>query len=822
MLHTKKCFLLLCMMAWGLMMHVSGQSKVDITQLVADTKTFAFNDSKNTVKGFIYEELDIKTNCCGSDRIYLEVRIHPSGYVVEAKTLTGKNECFKSSAIDIVKNIKWEAKDFKGTKPVYFEIRPDINCDGGKDNSYKPVAIFNNELLDESGKPKNPEDGSLIYLGDPEKDNSEETTTTGADTEAVVEAPAEELVEEATEKVADETAKAEDKMAGNTEASGKAVDEVVEAVEKTADMAEEKTNAATTEVTNQVKEKIESVEEVAPTPTEVANSTKEAVAATEEATPSAASSTSTDPLLVSADTPGRRSNAEATTQEVAAVVDSPATPVVEETPLSPEEQAEKDAEIMVLKEQLNELREKEEALQNRQERRKEILERRRQAQMERRREIQAQREAESNDPFADQESEEGEFGEDYASGQDPDQDDLDRLSQELSDIQNRKRELEDSRKRDAEELDQYIRDRVRLEEEIRRKEEEITRKREQQELDRLVEDRTRQEDQKRELEGEMQRLMDEIQRLQDEMQRKVAELQRQDEDIQRINSTIAQRESDINQQRMLREQQLEQELALMRQQADLESAGLFRNTPDAGGTTPNIGINPNLLNDTSAQARQIVNQIMLLQQQLQLMQQQQNPNGGMNGTVTPRITTGISGSQNLPEGSRNAADDRSWENINYDAPEGSSPSTGTVGAGTRSAPNSGEFDPVLGNSPDSSHAGTYLNTAGPRFRNLQYGTGANAMNRYLADQLKARGVCGTVAAFAELTVNGNGQVIGTRIIKANSTQAMINLPSIFNSMSFLPSYSQVPERTNLSFEMNIPCGPGQNPSVGSFTPTPTN
>ncbi|MEM6629134.1 MAG: hypothetical protein AAF694_05655 [Bacteroidota bacterium] len=815
MLHTKKCFFLLCMMAWGFLTDVSGQSKVDITQLVADTKTFAFNDSKNTVKGFIYEELDVKTNCCGSDRIYLEVRIHPSGYVVEAKTLTGKNECFKSSAIDIVKNIKWEAKDFKGTKPVYFEIRPDINCDGGKDNSYKPVAIFNNELLDESGKPKNPEDGSLIYLGDPDADSAEESATENtASNEASepVESAAEEIVAETSETV---TEKESPQPTENTDEPMKPAAEKVDEVAENVTTANKDVKSAIQEVENQGKETVEAVKEAIPaakepTPTQVTTPP------TKEASPSP------DPLLVSSDTPGRRTMAEEVAEEATTVVDSPATPA-EEVTLSPEDQAEKDAEIMVLKEQLNELREKEEALQNRQQKRQEILERRRQAQMERRRELQAQREAEeeSNDPFAGQETEEGEFGEDYASAQDPDQDDLDRLSQELSDIQNRKRELEDSRKRDAEELDQFIRDRVRLEEEIRRKEEEITRKREQQELDRLVEDRTRQEDQKRDLEGEMQRLMDEIQRLQDEMQRKVADLQRQEEDIQRINSTIAQREADINQQRMLREQQLEQELALMRQQADLESASLFRNAPDAGMSSPNLSVNPGLLNDTSAQARQIVNQIMLLQQQLQMIQQQpQNNSGGISGTVTPRITTGISGSTNLPEGSKNAADDRSWENVNYNAPDGSAPTTGTLGRG--SSTGSSGFDPVEGYSPDSSHSGTFENTAGPRFRSMQYGTGANAMNRYLADQLKARGLCGTVAAFAELTVNGNGQVVGTRIIKANSTNAMINLPAIFNSMSFLPSYSQVPERTNLSFEMNIPCGPGQNPAVGSFTPTPTN
>jgi len=129
------------------------QSNVDVTALTADTKTFIFSDGKHTVKQYIYDELKGKTTCCGSDRIYLEVKIDPSGYVMQAKTLTGKNECYKLSAIDIVKNIKWNTKDFKGPRSVYFEIKPELGCEDDSENEYKQIALFNNEILDKDGNP---------------------------------------------------------------------------------------------------------------------------------------------------------------------------------------------------------------------------------------------------------------------------------------------------------------------------------------------------------------------------------------------------------------------------------------------------------------------------------------------------------------------------------------------------------------------------------------------------------------------------------------------------------------------------------------------
>lgn len=127
----------------------------DVTKLTADTKTFLFSDGVSTVKNYIYNRLEAQTACCGSDRIYLEVKLDPSGYVLSVKALTGKNECFKESVIDIVKNIKWDASDFKGTKSIYFEVKPEINNCDNRNNQYVKIETFNNKMLDKSGMPIN-------------------------------------------------------------------------------------------------------------------------------------------------------------------------------------------------------------------------------------------------------------------------------------------------------------------------------------------------------------------------------------------------------------------------------------------------------------------------------------------------------------------------------------------------------------------------------------------------------------------------------------------------------------------------------------------
>jgi hypothetical protein len=148
--------LLMCLMA----PLSAQQSEVDVTKLVADTKTLIFSNNKNTVKGYIYSELEARTSCCGSDRIYFEVRIDPSGHVLQVKLLSGNNECFKNAAADILKNIKWDTRDFRGPKSIYFEIRPEVDCEAGRNNQYKPLPVFNNPILQGQAEPTGLASGS--------------------------------------------------------------------------------------------------------------------------------------------------------------------------------------------------------------------------------------------------------------------------------------------------------------------------------------------------------------------------------------------------------------------------------------------------------------------------------------------------------------------------------------------------------------------------------------------------------------------------------------------------------------------------------------
>ncbi len=116
-------------------------AQVDIANARANPKTFIFDDDKHTVHGYIYNTLKEKATCCGNDAIYLEVKFDQSGTVTSAKTLTGKNECYKKSIVDIVQSVKWDATGVTGTKTIYFEVKPILPCSGSPgENVYKAIA----------------------------------------------------------------------------------------------------------------------------------------------------------------------------------------------------------------------------------------------------------------------------------------------------------------------------------------------------------------------------------------------------------------------------------------------------------------------------------------------------------------------------------------------------------------------------------------------------------------------------------------------------------------------------------------------------------
>jgi hypothetical protein len=116
------------------------QGSLDISGLKADPKTFIFNDGKRTVNGYIYSMLEQETSCCGNDAIYLEVKYDAAGIVTSVKALTGRNDCYKKSIADIVKNVVWDASVSKASA-IYFEVKPVIPCSGSPgENVYKPLS----------------------------------------------------------------------------------------------------------------------------------------------------------------------------------------------------------------------------------------------------------------------------------------------------------------------------------------------------------------------------------------------------------------------------------------------------------------------------------------------------------------------------------------------------------------------------------------------------------------------------------------------------------------------------------------------------------
>lgn len=188
----------------GLFTKVSAQ--VDILNARADPKTFIFDDEKHTVHGYIYNTLKEKTSCCGNDAVYLEVKFDQTGTVTSAKTLTGKNDCYKKSIVDIVYGVKWKAEGVSGTKTIYFEVKPIVPCSGSPgENVYKNVM------------------GAPVAVNTPPVKEVVEEVVEVVEETPVVEEEVEEVVEEVVEAPA-----VEDEFLSNETSEETVVEETVE------------------------------------------------------------------------------------------------------------------------------------------------------------------------------------------------------------------------------------------------------------------------------------------------------------------------------------------------------------------------------------------------------------------------------------------------------------------------------------------------------------------------------------------------------------------------------------------------------------------
>jgi hypothetical protein len=734
-------------------------AQVDVTQLTADTKTFIFSDNKNTVKTYIYQQMEEKSACCGNDRIYLEVKIAPSGYVLSAKTLTGKNDCFKKSAIDIVKNIKWDASGFKAPKSVYFEIKPELEC-GDRSNAYAQIPIFNNSELDVNGVPVNYANSAGV---------SALEASGGAPT-GVPTQPTE--------------------IADNSEAGGDEGTEG-EGEEGTADATEtpvvadnsgaDRGNEAPTETESQA-------------PTEETN------------------------------TPPAQGSAQPQVADNASASNTPAQSELDKARKMAEMRDDRDKqneEVDRLKEELAKMKEQEEERKKREAEEARLAEERQQREeMERRRREReeaergrqedryASNDRRDDDPYGDRgrdnrdpygDDRRGGYDDAYASDNsrptdppprasspaDRAQEEKRELEQQIAEIQDRIRQADADERRRQADRERFQQDFVRLQERMLRKDEEIKQAREREELERMEQQRREAEERKREQEEMVRRAMDEIKRLQLDMERKMADLERVEKDLKQREQTKLTYEQEMTRSQTQRQAELEAQIDAIKMQYGVGGSG-----SNATGTMPSAPVALNIApNDSNAiailaqQIAQLRNDIAFLTNSVNTIQ-----NGGATRVASSRNRT--SQAPVTASSGTSADKNRSWEKIDYRNPENKDDAAYSA----------------FGSNAGIAKANEHTNVSVPDMPELKFAGGEREMEKQIADQLQAAGVCGLVQTAYEVTVSPRGEVIAYRILTANSPTVEVQLGPILRALKFQPNPgSRLPGRAIFELKADIVC-----------------
>lgn len=762
--------------------------EVDVTTVLADTKTFIFDNNKNTVKGYIYAELEEKTSCCGEDRIYLEVKIDPSGYVVSAKPLTGKNDCMKQSAVDIVKNIQWDAADFKGPKSVYFEIKPNIECKDGMENAYAELEIFNNPLLNPDGTRATTPSGALV-------------TAEGSKQEA-------------------DSAKIKELLAvaGNEERSTPREPEKEPVAEERMEPTEKKF-----------------VEDESPKETEPAPTTQEEPRLPEQiAAPDGSSRGEQDPALE-----GARNKAAA--EEIARQKEIDR---LRQQLVQMREEEEKRQER--LRQQEEARRKREEQMKQQQNESEGFGGQTGEDQF-----AADADDGAGGLYFEDNGSNDGDFNEGEGFAADSGEDDrlrneIEDLRQRQEELRQQLRQRKEEQLRIAEENRQANQDIVRMEEEIAMKEEELAQAREEAELQRLEEERQAVAQERQQQDEEYQRMMEEIRRLQAEAEQQIKQLEEKKAEIERMEKLAKAREQEIALERALREKERQKRIMEVQNQLNTGrpvSARSFTATSEEELSSLMEQIDLSAEADSEA-IKLLVQQIEQMRTEMAILQQQIRNMGGQ-PTTTPidlnsgRQTTPPSSGKN-PKGStgngnkggatsdgvKSAATDESWKeldiydpNVNPSEYGGAAPTrTGTPSAGNQTTPpaNSGsssqatptsaDFDPVKGYSSlaDDEHE----NVAGPKAGDRTYIDGRGAMKQIIKTKLKQGSICGLAQALFSVTLDPKGNVVRHTILGVNGedkAEIELQLMTIIPTLKFTKVEVRFNQTIYLEFKAEIIC-----------------
>ncbi len=113
-------------------------------------KTFLFADAEHTLVGYMNAMLRTGYKCVGNDRVYLEMKTDESGRVISAKTLTGRNPCYRLAIEEIAQTVQFDMSlADAGSKQFYLEVSPNALPTGEEgDNMFASLAgnadAFNN------------------------------------------------------------------------------------------------------------------------------------------------------------------------------------------------------------------------------------------------------------------------------------------------------------------------------------------------------------------------------------------------------------------------------------------------------------------------------------------------------------------------------------------------------------------------------------------------------------------------------------------------------------------------------------------------------
>jgi hypothetical protein len=109
-----------------------------------------FADNTHNAVGYIMAMLRTGYKCVGNDRVYLEMKTDETGRVTSAKTLTGRNPCFRLAIEEVAQTLQFDLSLTDGNnRQFYLEVSPNEPMNGAEgENMFASLSgnsdAFNN------------------------------------------------------------------------------------------------------------------------------------------------------------------------------------------------------------------------------------------------------------------------------------------------------------------------------------------------------------------------------------------------------------------------------------------------------------------------------------------------------------------------------------------------------------------------------------------------------------------------------------------------------------------------------------------------------